>query len=209
MTERLFFPATARNREPILAVLKRVLPDSGTVLEVASGSGEHAVFFAAALPTLTWQPSDPDPAHCASIAAWSAHERLQNVLPPLPLDALVRPWPPGAPNDGLGAIYCANMIHIAPWDAAVGLLAEAGRLLRPGGPLVLYGPFQRGGQHTAPSNVDFDASLRSRNPAWGVRNLDDVIAVAAQEGLALDDVVPMPANNLTVVLRRGPWPGAR
>lgn len=209
MSERLFFPATERNREPILAVLKRVLPGRGTVLEVASGSGEHAVFFAAALPTLTWQPSDPDPAHRASITAWTVHQRLENVLPPLPIDAAIRPWALNGPGDGLDAIYCANMIHIAPWEAAVGLLAEAGRLLRPGGPLVLYGPFQRGGQHTAPSNVDFDASLRSRNPAWGVRDLDEVAAVAAPEGLTLDEVIPMPANNLTVVLRRGPRSGAR
>lgn len=202
MTERLFFPATERNREPILAVLRRVLPATGTVLEVASGSGEHAAYFAAALPALTWQPSDPDPAHRESIAAWTAHERLGNVLPPLPLDALVRPWAQHAPAESHDALYCANMIHIAPWDAALGLLAEGARLLRPGGVFVLYGPFQRGGVHTAPSNADFDASLRSRNPAWGVRDLDDVARVAAAEGLTLHEIISMPANNLTVVLHR-------
>jgi len=202
VSERLFFPATERNREPILSVLRRVLPTAGTVLEVASGSGEHAVFFAAALPALTWQPSDPDPAHCASIAAWSAHERLDNVLPPLPLDALSRPWAPNGPAEGYDAVYCANMIHIAPWEAAVGLLVESARLLRPGGVFVLYGPFHRGGVHTSPSNVDFDTSLRARNAAWGVRDLDEVARLAAREGLVLAEVISMPANNLTVVLRR-------
>lgn len=193
---RLEFPATQRNRDPILAVLRRVLPERGTVLEVASGSGEHAAYFAAALPGLRWQPSDIEPAHRASVSAWC--EGLSNVLPPLDLNALVTPWslPP------MDAVYCANMIHIAPWECALGLLSEAGRCLRAGAPLVLYGPFKVAGQHTAPSNEAFDASLRGRNASWGVRNLDDVAAVAAQQCLALEETVSMPANNLSVIFRK-------
>lgn len=194
---RLRYPAVARNREPLLAVLRERLPTQGTVLEVASGSGEHAVCFAAALPQLRWQPSDPDPTARASIAAWVEHEALPNVAPPVALDATAWPWPVTRAD----AVLCVNMIHIAPWEAARGLLAGAARVLPPGGPLVLYGPFVIDGD-TAPSNRAFDASLRARDPRWGVRELRDVEAQAQAQGLHLDDVVTMPANNRVVVLRR-------
>lgn len=187
--------ATGVNREPILAVLRRVLPESGLVLEVASGTGEHAPFFAAALPGLTFQPTDADPTQLASIAAW--REGASNVLPPLALDAAAPTWP----VDRADAVLCVNMIHIAPWAAALGLFAGAARVLPPGGPLVLYGPFKRGGRHLSERNAAFDDSLRAQDPAWGVRDVDDVVAAAA--GLALDETVDMPSNNLMLILRRG------
>jgi SAM-dependent methyltransferase len=190
-------PATLRNREPLLAVLRRTLPPAGTVLEVASGTGEHAAFFAAALPALVWQPTDLDPAARASIAAWCAD--VPNVRPPLPLDAAV---PDTWEITAADAMLCVNMIHIAPWAACEGLLAGAGRVLPAGAPLVLYGPYRVGGVHTAPSNAAFDDGLRAQNPAWGVRDLEDVLAVASTHGLRHDETVAMPANNLTVVLRR-------
>lgn len=194
---RLRYPATARNREPLLAALRPHLPPTGVVLEVASGSGEHAVFLGAALLGLRWQPSDPDPACRASIAAWVEHEGLHNVAPPLDLDAAAWPWP----VERVDAVLCVNMIHIAPWEAAQGLLRGAAAVLPPGGPLLLYGPFVVDGQ-TAPSNREFDASLRARDPRWGVRELRDVERQARAHGLVLEAQVPMPANNLTVVLRR-------
>lgn len=194
---RLWYPAVARNRDALLEVLRPRLPARGTVLEVASGSGEHAVWFGAALPHLRIQPSDPDAEARASIQAWVEHEALPNVAPPLPLDAAAWPWPLTVAD----AMLCINMIHISPWEAAQGLLAGAGRLLPTGAPLLLYGPFVVDGQ-TAPSNRAFDQSLRSRDPRWGVRELRDVEREAATHGLSLDEVVPMPANNLTVVLRR-------
>jgi len=196
---RRFAPATQRNREPLLAVLRRVLPASGTVLEVASGSGEHAVYFAAALPSLTWQPSDPDPAALASIAAWTAHASLANVLPPLVLDAAADPWPPVAAD----AVLCVNLVHIAPWEACVGLMRGAARALPAGGALVMYGPYRVGGAHTAPSNAAFDADLRARDARWGVRDLEAVVEEARALGFAHLETVAMPANNLTVVYRRG------
>lgn len=191
-------PATERNREPILEVLRRVLPGRGLVLEIASGSGEHAVHFARALPEILIQPSDPDPAGRASIEAWRRHEGVENVLPALALDARADDWP----IEHADALLCCNMIHIAPWEAALGLLRGAARLLPPGAPLVLYGPYRRDGRHTSASNADFDTSLRARDPAWGVRDLEAVVAAANEQGLQLDEVVEMPANNLTVVLRR-------
>jgi len=191
-------PAVARNRQPILAVLRRVLPARGLVLEIASGSGEHAVYFAAALPHLTWQPTDPDPEARDSIAAYRAAAQLPNLLPPLALDAASPNWPV-AQSDMIVSI---NMIHIAPWAAAEGLMAGAERLLPAGGMLFLYGPFREHGQHTAPSNAAFDESLRTRNREWGVRDLDEVAALASQHGLALEERVAMPANNLSVVFRR-------
>lgn len=196
---RLKAPATARNRDPILAVLRDVLPENGLVLEVASGTGEHAVHFAAALPALDWQPSDPDAASRASIAAWTAASGLANVCPPLMLDAASGEWP----IDHADAIVCINMIHISPWAATEGLMAGAGRLLPEGGVLYLYGPYRRPGHPTAPSNEAFDADLRSRNPLWGLRDLDDVTALAARHGLEPVQVREMPANNLSVVFRRG------
>jgi SAM-dependent methyltransferase len=194
----LVAPAVARNREPILAVLRRVLAERGLVLEIASGSGEHAVYFAAALPHLTWQPSDPDPEARESIAAYRAAAQLPNLLPPLALDAASPNWPV-AQSDMIVSI---NMIHIAPWAAAEGLMAGAERLLAAGGVLFLYGPFREHGQHTAPSNAAFDESLRTRNREWGVRDLDEVAALASRHGFALEERVAMPANNLSVVFRR-------
>ncbi|MCW3480335.1 class I SAM-dependent methyltransferase [Neisseriaceae bacterium JH1-16] len=195
---RLFAPATERNRAAILAVLRRVLPGSGTVLEIASGTGQHAAYFAAALPQLTWQPSDPDAASRASIASWAAEAGLANLLPPLALDVCREPWDVAEAQ----AIVCINMIHIAPWAAAETLFAGAGRLLPPGGVLYLYGPYKRGGVHTAPSNAAFDAQLQASNPDWGVRDLVDVTMLAEQAGLRLAEVVEMPANNLSVVFHR-------
>lgn len=199
----LIAPAVARNREPILTVLRRVvpspsLPGRGLVLEIASGSGEHAVYFAAALPHLTWQPTDPDPDARESIAAYQAAAQLPNLLPPLALDATASRWPVTQAD----VIVAINMIHIAPWAAAEGLIAGAGRLLPAGGVLFLYGPFREHGQHTAPSNAAFDESLLARNREWGVRDLDDVVALASRHGLALEERVAMPANNLSVVFRR-------
>jgi hypothetical protein len=197
---RLCAPAAQRNRGPILEVLRRVLPASGRVLEIASGSGEHVVYFAKALPDLVWQPSDPDPAALESIKAWIAHAGLSNILPPLGLDVARARW--AYAIDKVAALYCANMIHIAPWEACLGLLYGAEELLSPGAPLVLYGPFLRGGVHTAPSNAAFDASLRRQDPRWGLRDLDDVVREAGLRGFELAQVEEMPANNLTVVLRK-------
>ncbi len=194
---RLLYPSTARNREPLLAALRPHLPPAGVVLEVASGSGEHAVFLGAALPELRWQPSDPDPSCRASIAAWVEHEGPTNVAAPLELDATAWPWPLAHAD----AVLCVNMIHIAPWEATQGLLRGAAAVLPAGGPLLLYGPFVVDG-HTAPSNRAFDDSLRARDPRWGVRELRDVEREAKAHGLELATQVAMPANNLTVVLRR-------
>ena len=189
------FPATARNRDPILAVLGRVLPASGTGLEVASGSGEHAAYFAPRLPHLVWQPSDPEPQHRDSIAAWAARAAVPNPRPPLDLDTCTGAWPAAA-----AAVVCINMIHIAPWAAAEGLMAGAGALLPAGAPLYIYGPFRRDGRHTAPSNAAFDRSLRAENPDWGVRDLEAVTELGEHHGFTLAEVVEMPANNLSVIL---------
>lgn len=198
MDQRRHAPAAERNRGPILEVLRRVLPARGTVLEIASGTGQHVAHFAAALPALTFQPSDRDDEGFASIVAWCAHAGAANALPPIVLDVTRDPWPVAT----VDAIVCANMIHIAPWEAGLGLLHGAGRHLSHGGVLVLYGPYKIDGAHTAPSNAAFDADLRARDPRWGVRNLDDVAAVARDNGLALEERVAMPANNQTVVFRR-------
>jgi SAM-dependent methyltransferase len=192
-------PSVARNREPILAVLRRVLPAGGIVLEIASGTGEHAMHFAAALLELTWQPTDRDPEARRSIAARRAAGVLPNLLPPLELDAAAPSWP----VERADAIVAINMIHIAPWSAAEGLMAGAARLLAPGGILYLYGPYQENGRHTAPSNAAFDASLRARDPEWGVRDVGAVAELAARHGLALAERVAMPANNLSLVFRAG------
>lgn len=191
---RRFAPAAARNRDALLAALRETLPARGLVLEVAAGTGEHAVHIASALPDLTWQPSDPSEEARRSIDAWAAGQA--NIRPALALDASAWPWPIQAAD----ALLCVNMIHIAPWAACLGLLRGAHALLPPGAPLMLYGPYLRDGVATAPSNLDFDASLRARNPEWGLRRLEDVAAAAA--GFTLARVVEMPANNLTVVFRR-------
>jgi hypothetical protein len=196
---RRFAPATERNRGPILAVLQRILPPSGLVLEIASGTGEHAVHFASALPDLQWQPSDPDPAARASIAAWRAASGLGNIAEPLALDVTLSAWPIA----GAASVLAINMVHIAPWQATLGLLDGAARLLPAGGPLFLYGPYRRDGHAFAPSNQAFDESLRRRDPAWGVRRLEDLVDSAERAGFALAEIVEMPANNLSVVFRRG------
>jgi SAM-dependent methyltransferase len=190
-------PATLRNREPILAVLKDVLPSRGLLLEIASGSGEHAAFMARHLPpTLIWQPTDADPAALAGIDAHAAASAAANLRPALHLDVTSATWP----VDRADAVFAANLVHIAPWPVAEGLFAGAGRLLRSGGLLVLYGPFKRHRQHTAASNEAFDRTLRAQNPGWGVRCLDTELDPLAQtHGLARVRVVQMPANNLTVV----------
>ncbi len=196
---RRYAPATERNRDPILEVLRGILPARGHVLEIASGTGEHVVWLAQRLPTLTFQPSDPDPANRASIAAWIAHEGTSNASAPLALDATDAHWSiPTVPD----AILCINMIHIAPWAATLGLMRNAAAALPRGGLLYLYGPYKRGGAHTAPSNVEFDENLRARDPAWGVRDLEVVVETAGNAGLALAETVAMPANNLSVVFRR-------
>jgi hypothetical protein len=203
MDARLYAPATQRNRGPILEVLRRVLPARGALLEIASGTGEHAAWFAAQLPGLVFQPSDPSPAHRASIACWIASAALANLEAPLALDVTTADWQAsaGIPRE-LAAILCINMVHIAPWAAALGLLHGAGALLGAGRPLYLYGPFRRGGEHTAASNAAFDRSLRAQDPEWGVRDLDAVAAAGDDAGFALEEVVEMPANNLSVILRR-------
>jgi SAM-dependent methyltransferase len=195
---RFYRPHVARNREPILGVLRRVLPPQGLVLEVASGSGEHAAYFAQHLPTLEWQPSDPDAEALASIAAHRAAAGVPNLLAPLRLDVTSAPWP----VERADAIVCNNMIHISPWGASEGLIAGAGRVLSQEGVLYLYGPYRIDGRHTAPSNQAFDVSLRAQDPLWGVRDLADVSALAVRHGLVLDETVAMPANNLSVIFRR-------
>lgn len=196
--EALVSPAVARNHDAILAVLRRALPPSGTVLEVASGSGEHAVHLAAALPGLRWQPSDPAPAARASIAAHARAAALPNLLPPLALDAAASDWP----VERADAVVAINMVHIAPWAATEGLMAGAGRVLPAGGLLYLYGPFATGGRHDAPSNAVFDADLRARDPAWGVRDVADVTRAADAHGLHLAERIAMPANNLSLLFCR-------
>lgn len=190
-------PATDRNREPILSVLREVLPARGLVLEIASGTGQHAAAFARAFPGLVWQPSDPSEAALASIAAWRDEAGKGNLRPPIALD-VEQPWPVNQAD----ALVCINMIHIAPWTAARALLAGAGRILPEGAPLYLYGPYRVRDRPTAPSNEAFDASLRARDPRWGLRWLHEVEAEARRAGLALERTVDMPANNLSVVLRR-------
>jgi SAM-dependent methyltransferase len=193
---KLESPSVARNRDALAAVLAHWLPAQGLVLEVASGSGEHALHFARAFPHLAFQPSDPDAEARASIAAYIAEAKLPNFRLPLALDVLdAAPFPPAA------AMLCINMIHIAPWPATAALLRHAARSLPPGAPLILYGPFLRDGVATAPSNLDFDASLRERNPAWGLRRLGDVAALAAPDFTG-PDLREMPANNLCLRLLR-------
>lgn len=191
-------PAALRNREPILDVLRHQLPSSGTVLEVASGTGEHIVHFARQLPHLEWQPSDPSPEALRSIAAWMATEGLPNLRPPVELDAAQARWP----VTQVAAILCINMVHISPWDATVGLMLQAGRVLPAGGLLYLYGPYRRAGMPLEPSNEAFDHDLRDRDPRWGLRELADVIACGAEHGMVHTQTVEMPANNLSVLLRR-------
>jgi SAM-dependent methyltransferase len=191
-------PAATRNRQPILEVLQRHLPDKGLVLEFASGTGQHVVHFAQALSSLTFQPSDPNESARASVDDWAKTLGLANVRPALALDASAGAWPVAKAD----AILCINLIHISPWEATVGLIEGAARTLPAGGVLFLYGPYRRAGHPTAPSNEDFDQDLKSRNPAWGLRALEDVAALAARHGFAAPTVVEMPANNLSVLFRK-------
>jgi Protein of unknown function (DUF938) len=194
--QRKHAPATLRNREPIAAVLQQELPVTGKVLEVASGSGEHCAFFAGRFPGHVWQPTDPDPGALGSIAGWCAG--LHNVLPPLALDATSAHWP----VDAADAVLCINMAHISPWQATLGLVAGAQRLLAKGAPLILYGPWRREGVATAPSNEAFDASLKARDPRWGLRRVEDLDAAADAHAFARTRLVEMPANNVMLVYRR-------
>jgi len=198
MTPPRSAPAAARNRAPILDVLRANLPRPGTVLEIASGTGEHAVWFSAALADVTWQPTDRDAEALATIEAWRQAEGGPNLLPPLALDAASDNWP----VDRADAVVSINMIHISPWAATSGLMAGAGRVLPPGGLLFLYGPFKLGGTHTAPSNAAFDADLRARDPSWGIRDADEVTALADKQGLQATQRIAMPANNFSLLFRR-------
>ena len=196
--------ATGRNRDPILAVLDRVLPGEGTVLEIGSGTGEHAVYLAPRLPGRHWLPSDIAPDKRMSIAAWMEAQPADNTLKPVSIDTREHHWivETVLPSPGIAAIVSINMIHIAPWSACLGLMAGAGRILKRGQILYFYGPFMRDGEHTAPSNESFDDRLQVENPEWGVRDLDDVVDAASSQGFDLAEVVEMPANNLSVIFRR-------
>lgn len=196
-SQRLASPAVARNRDVILEVLREVLVEAGQVLELASGSGEHAVHFAHGLPHLEWQPTDASPRALESIADWRTEAGLANLKAPIELDAMGT-WPVLACD----ALVAINLIHISPWRVTAELMLQAGQLLPAGGVLYLYGPYKRNGQHTAPSNEGFDVQLKSRNPLWGVRNLEAVIEEAERNGLLLDKVIEMPANNLSVIFTR-------
>jgi len=192
-------PHVGRNAGPIAEVLADVLPARGLVLEVASGTGEHVLHFAREFPKLLWQPSDPEPAALRSIEAWRSEAGLFNLLPPVSLDVRAADWPVVETD----AILCINMVHISPWAATAGLMRGAGRLLRAGAPLYLYGAYRQSGVETAASNEAFDESLRARDPEWGLRELDEVAAEAERSGLGLETVTPMPANNLSLVFRKG------
>jgi SAM-dependent methyltransferase len=190
-------PSAERNRVPILHVLQRILPSRGTVLEIASGTGQHAAYFAQAFDGLTWQPTDTDPEALASIAAWVSETGTPNLRPPVSLDVRA-PWP----VDAADVVLCINMIHISPWACSEALFAGAARALPAGGLLVTYGPYRIGGEHTAPSNAQFDAWLQAQDPAWGVRDLGELAAAAARHGIRLEEQVPMPANNFLLVWRK-------
>jgi hypothetical protein len=196
--DRQYAPATLRNRDFILDVLRNVLPMTGIILEIASGSGEHVVHFARSLPHLVFQPSDPEPDALLSIAGWAKAAAVKNVRAPIALDASNPVWPI-ASADG---IICINMIHISPWEATVGLIKGAATILPSKSPLYLYGPYKREGFETAPSNQAFDQNLRDRNPNWGLRDLEVVAAMAQSVGFSAPVITEMPANNLSVVFRR-------
>jgi Protein of unknown function (DUF938) len=195
---RQYAPAPVRNRDFILDILRDVLPMTGVILEIASGSGEHVVHFARNLPSLVFQPSDPEPETLLSVAAWVKDAHVTNVRAPIVLDASQSPCPIGS-ADG---VICINMAHISPWDATVGLITGAAAILPPGSPLYLYGPYKRKGLATAPSNETFDRNLRDRNATWGLRDLEAVVAIAQSVGFSIPTVTEMPANNLSVVFRR-------
>jgi hypothetical protein len=191
-------PSAERNKVPIADVLKRVLPDHGTVLEISSGTGQHVVHFAREMPYLTWQPSERDEPSLRWIKQWMAAEALPNILPPLRLDVTEFPWQIGS----AAAVVCLNMIHIAPWSAAEGLIRGAETVLSQGGILFLYGPYLRIGVQTSPSNVAFDSELRSRNPEWGLRNIEEVTRCALLHSFGQPEIHEMPANNLSIIFRK-------
>ncbi len=193
-----FAPAASRNQQPILEVLRRVLPEEGLVLEIASGTGQHAAFFSAHLPALRWQPSDQASDALQSIRSWVDEEGRDNLLPPLLLDVCQPTWP----VDRADALLCINMIHISPWESSEALFRGASRVLPQGSPLITYGPYRVSGRHTAPSNEAFDESLRARNPRWGVRDLDQLGALGERSGFELGERIDMPANNMTLIWRR-------
>lgn len=197
-------PASERNRQPILEALQQVLPAKGLALEVASGTGQHAAFFAQGLPGWIWQPSDATPGGFASITTWCAQAGVANVRAPVVLDVLSPRWPDdgGAFDQPFDAVFCANMLHIAPWATCSGLMRGAARHLAVDGSLLTYGPYLEQGAPTAPGNLEFDRSLRIRNPAWGIRALEDVVREARAAGLQLHARIPMPANNLLLVFKR-------
>ncbi len=195
-----FAPAAERNRQPILDVLRRVLPPTGLVLEIASGTGQHAVFFSEQLSGLRWQPSDASVDALRSIQAWVEESALENLLPPIALDACSPPWPIASAD----AVLCINMIHISPWETTESLFHGASALLASGSPLITYGPYRLHGAHSAPSNAAFDESLLSRNPRWGVRDIDALIELAGRTGFELQERVSMPANNMTLIWIRVP-----
>jgi len=204
LVEKKHAPATDRNREHILKVLKDCLPHEGTILEVASGTGQHAIFFTQHLPNSYWQPTDPDEDNRKSISAWWWEVQFKNILPPLYLNTQDTVWPAEQEDlpEPVSAIVCINMIHISPWESAIGLMKGAARILPQDGVLYLYGPYKVDGRHTAPSNETFDASLRDRNAQWGLRDLNDVKEIALENGLAFVKTVQMPANNLSVIFRK-------
>ena len=197
-SDRLFSPSAERNKGPISEVLSQVLPERGVVLEVGSGTGQHVVQFARAMPNLIWQPSERDTDCLRSIRAWLSVEALSNVRPPLHLDVHALPWP----VESAAALVCINMLHIAPWSAAEALFSGGKSSLSGGGLLCLYGPFKRDGRHTAPSNKDFDALLRRQDPEWGVRDIADVSGLADLAGFDLLQTHEMPSNNLTIVFQK-------
>ena len=197
--DRRFSPACARNRQPILDVLRRALPESGRILEIASGTGEHGAFFASQEAGWSWQPSDASIEAIQSTQAWVDHMQLPNLAPPVQLDVTAEQWP----VEQAEAIFCANMIHISPWRCTLGLLQGASRILHVGAHLITYGPYKVRGQHTAPSNAAFDSSLRARDPSWGVRDLEAIEEAAQTHGLTLQEHISMPANNACLIFARG------
>lgn len=198
MMAKAFAPAAERNRQPILDVLRRVLPPTGLVLELASGTGQHATFFSEQLPALRWQPTDASADALRSIGAWVEQTGLENVLAPLELDVRSPQWPVAQAD----ALLCINMIHISPWETTEALFEGANRLLAGGLPLITYGPYRVHGEHTAPSNAAFDQSLRSRNARWGVRDIDELRELGGRTGFTLEERVSMPANNMILVWTR-------
>ena len=202
MDDRQYAPATQRNREPIFQVLSQALSPKSKVLEIASGTGEHAVYLASQLPSCRWTPSDVNPLAYESIVAWKNASSIDNLDLPLLIDVTQTDWQQQVNDRSIDAIVNINMIHIAPWEACLGLMKGAAQILPADGMLYLYGPYKRNGEHTAPSNANFDRSLRDRNPLWGVRDLETVVETAAMHDFKLQQVIKMPANNLSVVFNR-------